>query len=78
MVQRSNVQAAKPWSTTSTGASKHDHHPHDDIDDLLPSEYQEPWPPLSDEEIEERQRQAEWDDYYNSIPDAAERNRNLK
>ena len=38
----------------------------------------EPWPPLSDEEIEERQRQAEWDDYYNSIPDAAERNRNLK
>ena len=50
----------------------------DDIDDLLPSEYQEPWPPLSDEEIEERQRQAEWDDYYNSIPDAAERNRNLK
>ena len=50
----------------------------DDIDDLLPSEYQEPWPPLSDEEIEERQRQAEWDDYYDSIPDAAERNRNLK
>ena len=38
----------------------------------------DPWPPLSDEEIEERQRQAEWDDYYNSIPDAAERNRNLK
>ena len=27
---------------------------YDDIDDLLPSEYQEPWPPLSDEEIEER------------------------
>ena len=51
---------------------------YDNIDDLLPSEYQEPWPPLSDEEIEERQRQAEWDDYYNSIPDAAERNRNLK
>ena len=51
----------------------------DDIDDLLPSEYKEPGPPLSDEEIEERQRQAEWDDYYNnSIPDAAERNRNLK
>jgi hypothetical protein len=51
---------------------------YDDIDDLLPSEYKEAWPPLSDEEIEERQRQAEWDDYYNSIPDAAERNRNLK
>ena len=38
----------------------------------------DPWPPLSDEEIEERERQAEWDDYYNSIPDAAERNRHLK
>ena len=49
----------------------------DDIDDLLPSEYQDPWPP-SDEEIEERERQAEWDDYLASIPDAAERNRNLK
>jgi hypothetical protein len=51
---------------------------YDNIDDLLPSEYKDPWPPLSDEEIEERERQAEWDDYYNSIPDAAERNRNLK
>ena len=30
----------------------------DDIDDLLPSEHQDPWPP-SDEEIEERERQAE-------------------
>ena len=54
----------------------------DDINDLLPSEYQEPWPPLSDEEIEERERQAErqaeWQDYLDSIPDAAERNRNLK
>ena len=46
----------------------------DDIDDLLPSEYQEPWPPLSDEEIEERERQAEFQDYLDSIPDAAERN----
>ena len=51
---------------------------YEDIDDLLPSEYKDPWPPLSDEEIEERQRQAEWDDYYNSIPDARERNRGLK
>lgn len=50
----------------------------DDIDDLLPSEYQEPWPPLSDEEIEERERQAEWEDYLASIPTAAERNPNLK
>ena len=50
----------------------------DDIDDLLPSEYKDPWPPLSDEEIEERERQAEWQDYLDSIPDVAERNRNLK
>ena len=50
----------------------------DDIDDLLPSEYNDPWPPLSDEEIEERERQAEWEEYLASIPDAAERNRNLK
>ena len=49
----------------------------DDIDDLLPSEYKDPWPP-SDEEIEERERQAEFQDYLDSIPDAAERNRNLK
>ena len=51
---------------------------YDDIDDLLPSEYQEPWPPLSDEEIEEREQQAEWEDYLASIPTAAERNRNIK
>ena len=51
---------------------------YDNIDDLLPSEYQEPWPPLSDEEIEERERQAEFQDYLDSIPDSAERNRNLK
>ena len=51
---------------------------YDDIDDLLPSEYQEPWPPLSDEEIEERERQAEFQDYLDSIPTAAERNPNLK
>ena len=50
---------------------------YDDIDDLLPSEYKDSWPP-SDEEIKERERQAEWDDYLASIPDAAERNRNLK
>ena len=49
-----------------------------EIDELLPCEYQDPWPPLSDEEIEERERQAEFQDYLDSIPDAAERNRNLK
>ena len=51
---------------------------YDDIDDLLPSDFKEDWPPLSDEEIEERERQAEFQDYLDSIPDAAERNRNLK
>ena len=50
----------------------------DDIADLLPAEYQEPWPPLTDEEIEDRERQAEWEDYLASIPTAAERNPNLK
>ena len=49
----------------------------DDIDDLLPSELGEDWPPQSEEEIEERQRQAEWQDYLDSIPDARERNRGL-
>ena len=47
----------------------------DDPNELLGFEL-DPWPPL--EEIEERQRQAEWDEYIDSIPDAAERNRNLK
>ena len=47
----------------------------DDIDDLLPSEYKDPWPP-SDEEIEERNANGMEDPA--SIPDAAERNRNLK
>ena len=50
---------------------------YDDINDLLPSEYQEPWPPLSDEEIEERERQAEFQDYLDSIPTAQERNPRL-
>jgi hypothetical protein len=52
---------------------------YDDLFDLLPSELleEEAWPP-SDEEIEERERQADWEDLQRSIPDAAERNRNLK
>ena len=49
----------------------------DDPNELLGFEL-DPWPPLSDEEIEERQRQAEWDESIDSIPDAVERNRNLK
>ena len=48
----------------------------DDPGDLLPSEL-DPWPP-SDEEIEEREKQALFDDYMAGIPDPAERNRNLK
>ena len=71
------------WADANPGCTVHDLSNdmtirNDDIDDLLPSEYQEPWPPLSDEEIEERERQAEFQDYLDSIPDAAERNRNLK
>jgi len=51
---------------------------YDDLyEDLCPSDFRDPWPP-SDEEIEERERQAEWEDLQRSIPDAAERNRNLK
>lgn len=49
----------------------------DDLDDLLPSEYQDPWPP-SDEDIDEMEKQADWEDLQRSIPDAPERNRNLK
>ena len=71
------------WADANPGCTIHDLSNDmtirtDDIDDLLPSEHQEPWPPLSDEEIEERERQAEFQDYLDSIPDAAERNRNLK
>ena len=71
------------WANANPGCTIHDLSSDmtirtDDIDDLLPSEYQEPWPPLSDEEIEERERQAEWEDYLASIPTAAERNPNLK
>ena len=71
------------WANANPGCTIHDLSSDmtirtDDIDDLLPSEYQEPWPPLSDEEIEGRERQAAWEEYLASIPDAAERNRNLK
>ena len=71
------------WADANPGSTIHDLSSDmtirtDDIDDLLPSEYQEPWPPLSDEEIEERERQAEFQNFLDSIPDSAERNRNLK
>jgi len=55
---------------------------YDDLFDLLPSELleEEAWPPSNDNEIEERERlaQQEFDDLNASVPDAAERNRNLK
>ena len=50
---------------------------HDDIDDLLPSEYKDPWPP-SAEEIEMLEWLAEQEELERSIPSAAERNPNLK
>ena len=49
-----------------------------DIEDLLPSELGEDWPPESEEEIEERRKQAEFQDYLDSIPDARERNGRLQ
>ncbi len=49
----------------------------EDPNELLGFEL-DPWPPLSKEEIEAREREAEWEEYLASIPDAAERNRNLK
>ena len=50
---------------------------YDNIDDLLPSEYQDPWPP-TDEEIEMLEWLAEQEELERSIPSAAERNPNLK
>jgi len=47
-------------------------------DDLMPDDFIDPWPPLSEDEIEQREKQANWEDLNASIPDAAERNRNLK
>jgi hypothetical protein len=49
----------------------------DDPGDLLPSEYQDPWPP-SNAEIEMMEWLKEQEELDRSIPDAAERNRNLK
>ena len=50
---------------------------HGEIEDLLPSELGEDWPPQSEEEIEERRKRAEFQDYLDSIPDDRERNRRL-
>ena len=49
----------------------------DDPRDLLPSEYEDPWPP-SDAEIEMMQWLQDQEDLEKTIPSAAERNQNLK
>ena len=49
----------------------------DDPRDLLPSEYEDPWPP-SDAEIEMMQWLQDQEDLEKTVPSAAERNRNLK
>ena len=46
-------------------------------DDLCPSDYRDPWPP-TEEEIEMMEWLKEQEDLARSIPDAKERNRNLK
>ena len=53
------------------------HDSNSEIDDLLPSEYQDLWPP-SDDEIEVLEWLAEQEELERSIPSAAERNSNLK
>ena len=49
----------------------------DDPRDLLPSEYEDPWPP-SDAEIEMMQWLQDQEDLEKTVPSAAERNRNIK
>ena len=49
----------------------------DDPRDLLPSEYEDPWPP-SDAEIEMMEWLQDQEDSEKTVPSAAERNRSLK
>ena len=49
----------------------------DDPRDLLPSEYQDPWPP-TDAEIEMMEWLKDQEDLEKTVPSAAERNQNLK
>ena len=49
----------------------------DDPRDLLPSEYEDPWPP-TEAEIEMMEWLQEQEELERSIPSAAERNRSLK
>ena len=48
---------------------------YDDIDDLLPCEYKDPWPPTDIEMLEWLEEQNELE---RSIPSIAEMNRGLK
>ena len=66
----SNV-ASNPSSITMTTIRN------DDPRDLLPSEYEDPWPP-SDAEIEMMEWLKEQEELERSIPSDAERNRSLK
>ena len=66
----SNV-ASNPSSITMTTIRNDDPH------DLLPSEYQDPWPP-TEAEIEMMEWLKEQEELDRSIPDDAERNRSLK
>lgn len=47
--------------------------------DLQPDEYQEDWPPSEEdiEAMEEWQAKKDYEDLCRTVPDAAERNRNL-
>ena len=51
---------------------------YDDLyEDLCPSDFRDPWPP-TEEEIEMMEWLKEQEELDRSIPDARERNRNLK
>lgn len=52
---------------------------HSDPMDLQPDEYQEDWPPSEEdiEAMEEWQAKKDYEDLCRTVPDAAERNRNL-
>ena len=63
--------ASNPSSITMTTIRN------DDPRDLLPSEYQDPWPP-SDAEIEMMEWLQDQEDLEKTVPSAAERNRSLK
>ena len=63
--------ASNPSSITMTTIRN------DDPRDLLPSEYEDPWPP-SDADIEMMQWLQDQEDLEKTVPSAAERNQSLK